>query len=112
MALVLTSPLDVLYLLLDHADLKIDRIHLNARDEFLLWRAFSLGRHRNFWISALLIENPCRGEMPYVSLLREKAVDRKAMRRRLALPTPKPFASRKPFPHTGGQAVQDAVDAF
>ena len=50
MALVLTSPLDVLYLLHVHADLKIDRIHLNARDEFLLSRAFSLGHHRNFWI--------------------------------------------------------------
>ena len=53
MALVLTSLVD---LLLDHADLKIDRIHLNARDEFLLSRAFSLGHHRNFWISALLIQ--------------------------------------------------------
>jgi hypothetical protein len=35
-----------------HADLKIDRIHLSARDEFFLSRAFSSGRHRNFWISA------------------------------------------------------------
>src|SRR5882724_13413315 len=43
--------------------------------------------------------------------LREKAVDRKAMRRRLALPTPKAFA-RPHLPHTGGQAVQDAMDAF
>jgi len=25
---------------------------LNARDEFILSRAFSLGHHRNFWISA------------------------------------------------------------
>ena len=58
MALVLTSQLDVLYLLLDHADLKIDRIHLNARDELLLSRAFSLRHHRNFWISALLIQSP------------------------------------------------------
>ena len=39
-ALVLVDLLD---LLLDHADFKIDRIHLNARDEFLLSRAFSLG---------------------------------------------------------------------
>jgi hypothetical protein len=31
---------------------------LNARDEFILSRAFSLGRHRNFWISALLIQSP------------------------------------------------------
>jgi hypothetical protein len=48
-ALVLTSLAD---LLLDHADLKIDRIHLNARDEFLLSRAFFSGHHRNFLISA------------------------------------------------------------
>ena len=47
MALVLTSLVDLLHV---HADLKIDRIHLNARDEFLLSRAFSLGHHRNFWI--------------------------------------------------------------
>ena len=38
MALVLTSLVDLLHV---HADLKIDRIHLNARDEFLLSRAFS-----------------------------------------------------------------------
>jgi len=31
---------------------------LNARDELLLSRAFSLGHHRNFWISALLIQSP------------------------------------------------------
>ena len=55
MALVLTSLVDLLHV---HADLKIDRIHLNARDEFLLSRAFSLGHHRNFWISALLIQSP------------------------------------------------------
>jgi hypothetical protein len=57
-ALVLTSLLHALDLLDVHADLKIDRIHLNARDEFLLSRAFSLGHHRNFWISALLIQSP------------------------------------------------------
>ena len=44
MALVLTSLVDLLHV---HADVKIDRIHLNARDEFLLSRAFSLGHHRN-----------------------------------------------------------------
>ena len=38
--LVLTSLFDMLYLLDLHADLKIDRIHLNARDEFFLSRAF------------------------------------------------------------------------
>ena len=32
--------LQLLDLLDLHADLKIDRIHLNARDEFLLSRAF------------------------------------------------------------------------
>src|SRR5437867_1262136 len=55
----------------------------------------------------------------------EQALNRKAMRRRLAtpaslreaaagraLPTPKDFASRKHFPHTGGQAVQNALHAF
>ena len=31
------------------------RINLNARDEFILSRAFSLGHHPNFWIAALLI---------------------------------------------------------
>jgi NRPS condensation-like uncharacterized protein len=31
---------------------------LKARDEFILSRAFSLGYHRNFWISALLIQSP------------------------------------------------------
>jgi len=41
-----------------HADLKYTGIHLNARDEFLLSRAFSLGHHRNFLISALLIRSP------------------------------------------------------
>jgi len=40
-ALVLTSLLHALDLLDVHTDLKIDRIHLNARDEFLLSRAFS-----------------------------------------------------------------------
>ena len=40
MALVRTSLVDLLDLLHVHADLKIDRIHLNARDEFLLSRAF------------------------------------------------------------------------
>ena len=49
MALVLTSLVDLLHV---HADLKIDRIHLNARDEFLLSRAFFAGHHRNFWIPA------------------------------------------------------------
>jgi len=49
-ALVLNSLVDLLDLLHDHADLKIDRIQLNARDEFLLSRAFSLGHHRNFSI--------------------------------------------------------------
>jgi len=39
-ALVLNSLLDALDLLHLHADLKIDRIYLNARDEFLLSRAF------------------------------------------------------------------------
>jgi hypothetical protein len=34
------------------------------------------------------------------------------MRRRLTLPTPKDFASKKHFPHTGGQAVQNAMDTF
>ena len=55
MALVLNNLVDLLHV---HADLKIDRIHLNARDEFLLSRAFSLGHRRNFWISALLIQSP------------------------------------------------------
>jgi hypothetical protein len=39
-ALVLTSLLHALDLFDLHADLKIDRIHLNARDEFLSSRAF------------------------------------------------------------------------
>ena len=43
MALVLNSLVDLLHV---HADVKIDRIHLNARDEFLLSRAFSLGHHQ------------------------------------------------------------------
>ena len=30
----------------------------NARDEFLLSRAFSLGHHWNFWIFALLVQSP------------------------------------------------------
>ena len=55
MALVLTNPLDLLD---PHADLKIDRIHLGARDELILSRAFSLEHHRNFWICALLIQGP------------------------------------------------------
>jgi hypothetical protein len=50
-ALVLTSLVDLLDLLHVHANFKIDWIHLNARDEFVLSRAFSLGHHRNFWIS-------------------------------------------------------------
>ena len=37
---------------------QVTSISLNARDEFILSRAFSLGRHRNFWISALLIQSP------------------------------------------------------
>jgi hypothetical protein len=37
---------------------------------------------------------------------------RKAMRRRRALQTPKDFASRKQFPHTGRQAVQNAINEF
>ena len=37
MALVLNNLVDLLHV---HADLKIDRIHLNARDEFFLSRAF------------------------------------------------------------------------
>ena len=52
MALVLNSLVDLLDLLHVHADLKIDRIHLNARDEFLLSRAFSLGHQRNFSIKS------------------------------------------------------------
>ncbi len=46
---------------LDHVGRKTQRVtsrSLNARDEFILSRAFSLGHHRNFWISALLIQSP------------------------------------------------------
>ena len=43
MALVLTSLVDLLDLLHVHADFKIDWIHLNARDEILLSRAFLQG---------------------------------------------------------------------
>ena len=44
--------LDLLHV---HADLKIDRIHLNARDEFLLSRAFFL--RSPGLISALVIQS-------------------------------------------------------
>ena len=40
---------------LDHVDSRTQQltsISLNARDEFILSRVFSLGHHPNFWISA------------------------------------------------------------
>src|SRR5437762_1512647 len=40
---------------LDHVRRRTQQLtsrSLNARDEFILSRAFSLGHHRNFWISA------------------------------------------------------------
>src|SRR5437899_3621760 len=46
---------------LDHVSRRTQQVtsrSLNARDEFILSRAFSLGHHRNFWISALLIQSP------------------------------------------------------
>src|SRR5439155_16010437 len=46
---------------LDHVSRRTQQVtsrSLNARDEFLLSRAFSLGHRRNFWISALLIQSP------------------------------------------------------
>ena len=57
MALVLNSLVDLLDLLHVHVDLKINRIHLNARDEFVLSRAFSLGHHGKFLISVLLFQS-------------------------------------------------------
>src|SRR6266481_2775255 len=46
---------------LDHVSRRTQQVtsrSLNARDEFILSRAFSLGHHRNFWISAVLIQSP------------------------------------------------------
>jgi hypothetical protein len=42
-----TSLLDLLALLADNGKSLNNRIHLNARDEFLLSRVFSLGHQRN-----------------------------------------------------------------
>ena len=66
------NPLDLLDLLHVHADLKIDRIHLNARDEFLLSRAFSLGHHRNFWIRSKAARSARGANLARVKPLRKQ----------------------------------------
>src|SRR5206468_2282566 len=46
---------------LDHVGRRTQQVtsrSLNARDELILSRAFSLEHHRNLWISALLIQSP------------------------------------------------------